>query len=213
MEGHVFLSGSFLKNIYSKAMAKNLRTLLWRHKEQFSHDTRLDWSALFGNPHQTLYEFDSLVTRVLGGFKSTEAYYRYASSNQYASSIAVPLLSIGAEDDPIIDPATVPYSLAEKNPYLVFATTKHGGHLGFFEGLFRPRRWVGKPIVEFLREVEKADSVPKRHARTAPEQRQGKTPSIGDEMVLVEGREEIGFKEVETVRVVMEEGKGLVQGL
>lgn len=35
------------------------------------------------------------------------------------------------------------------NPNIVLATTRGGGHLGWFEGL-RPIRWVSKPICEFI---------------------------------------------------------------
>lgn len=39
-----------------------------RNKAAFEKSTAVDFDALYNNPNQTLYEFDSLVTRVLGGF-------------------------------------------------------------------------------------------------------------------------------------------------
>jgi predicted alpha/beta-fold hydrolase len=54
-EGHLFLSQGYLKSIYSKAMAKNLRTMLGRHAHIFDHDKRLDQRAIYQNPNQTLF--------------------------------------------------------------------------------------------------------------------------------------------------------------
>ena len=51
----------------------------------------------------------------------------------------------------------------------MFATTKHGGHLGWFEGFFSPRRWIGKPVYEFFRELEKAgDALPRVAVSSEP---------------------------------------------
>ncbi|KAL8284268.1 hypothetical protein RQP46_005017 [Phenoliferia psychrophenolica] len=215
LRGHYYLSSSYLQLVYSRAMAKNLQRVVTRNRAAFEK-TDVDFEALFENPNQTLYEFDSLATRVLGGFKSTEAYYRYASADQYALGVAVPLLSLSSIDDPIIPATSIPRSLAAENPNLVFATTEHGGHLGWWSGLFRPRRWVSKPVCEFLREVERADPSPRKHAETKPAQRDGKIPEIGDEMVTVVGREDVGFAEVATGAVESsgpQADDGLIKGL
>lgn len=215
-EGHVYLSSSWLRLIYSRAMAKNLRTLVKRHMHILEKDDRLDLDAIFNNPHQTLYEFDTTVTRVIGGFPSTEAYYRYASANQYAPNVAVPLLSISAADDPIVSTSTVPTALASSNPFLLFCTTQHGGHLGFFSGFFQPRRWVGKPVVEFLRELHRADEGARIVLPTVPAFKGGRAPEVGDAMVLVEGKDHIGFKLVEQSEAEATEdagGEGLIRGL
>lgn len=39
-----------------------------RNQAAFKNDTRIDFDALYGNTNQTLYEFDSQVTRVLAGY-------------------------------------------------------------------------------------------------------------------------------------------------
>lgn len=53
-EGHIMLSSSWLRRVYSKAMAANLRRVLGNQKKAFDGDDRLDWPAIYGNPHQTL---------------------------------------------------------------------------------------------------------------------------------------------------------------
>lgn len=85
-------------------------------------------------------------------FPTPEAYRQWASSEQKLPGITVPFLAINSEDDPIV--ARFPYEKAVKNPWVVFVTTKRGGHLGWFEGpLFGrkgipPHRWIKKPVLE-----------------------------------------------------------------
>lgn len=107
----------------------------------------------------------------------------------------MPVLAISAQDDPIVCSRGIPFSAVDDNPNLVFAVTKHGGHLGWFEGFFRPRRWVAKPVVEFLRAVHEANPAKRQMKETVPP-RSARLPQIGDEMVLLEGRENIGFKRI-----------------
>jgi hypothetical protein len=126
---------------------------------------------------------------------SATAYYRWASANQHIHNVAVPLLTFSAKDDPIVAATTVPHSAAQTNPNLIFATTNHGGHLGWFSGFFRPRRWISTPVVEFLRELEKADPGTKRLAReTVPKRAEGRRPEVGDGMVRLLGMPEVGFQ-------------------
>ncbi|ORY79708.1 putative lipid metabolism-related protein [Leucosporidium creatinivorum] len=193
VDGHVFISSSWLQLVYSRAMATNLRRLLAR-QPIFKDDERLDYPAIYGNPHQTLYEFDSVVTAPLGGFPSATAYYRWAGADQHIHNVAVPLLTFSAADDPIVAATTVPHSAASTNPNLIFAETKHGGHLGWFQGFFRPRRWISTPVLEFLRALEEADGEKRASYETVPPRKEGRAPYVGDEMVLLKGKPEVGFK-------------------
>ncbi|KAK4058606.1 hypothetical protein OIO90_000050 [Microbotryomycetes sp. JL221] len=194
-EGHIMLSASWLRRIYSKAMAANLRRVL-KNAGDFENDKRLDWAAIYGNPEQTLYEFDSLVTAPLGGFPTAAAYYRWASATNTIENVSVPLLSISALDDPVVSSSTVPSSAAAKNPNLVFALTQHGGHLGWFENFWRPRRWISKPVLEFLKALHEVDDRKRLSGYvTEPKVDTAKRPRVGDDMVLLKGKDEtVGFK-------------------
>ncbi|BGO97920.1 putative Lipid metabolism-related protein [Rhodotorula toruloides ATCC 204091] len=194
-KGHIALSSTWLRSIYSRAMSSNLRRLVKRHEHVLKGDPRLDWDAIFSNPNSTLFEFDSLVTAPLSGFKTAVEYYRHASASNVLHHATVPVLAISAQDDPIVCSGGIPFSATETNPNLIFALTKHGGHLGWFEGFFRPRRWVAKPVVEFLRAVHEANPQKRQMRETLPA-RSGRRPQIGDEMVLLKGREDVGFKRV-----------------
>lgn len=178
-------------------MKRHRRTLVFRHQDQLKQHPKLDWNGIFDNPHTTLFEFDSLVTAPLGGHETAIAYYRSASATRFIDQVSVPLLSLSAMNDPVVCSGGIPLEAATKNPNLVFALTKHGGHLGWFEGLLRPRRWIAKPVVEFLKALHEADPTPRRKRATVPAvSKSGRRPEIGDEMVLVEGRSDLGFKRV-----------------
>ncbi|WAQ84408.1 hypothetical protein PtA15_4A861 [Puccinia triticina] len=171
--GHCFLESSFLGRIYSRALASNLRAVMVRHLKLFQGRTSaIDVDALFANPGQSLYEFDSIVTRALGRFSSTEAYYKTQSSTLVVEAVRVPLLAINALDDPIVTPDAVPVESVLENPYLAVLVSKHGGHLGWFEGLWKPSRMIGRPIIEWLRAMDQAiqqpsSALPRRAGQTA----------------------------------------------
>ncbi|GAA5868956.1 hypothetical protein JCM8547_003232 [Rhodosporidiobolus lusitaniae] len=220
VRGHVALCSSWIRMVYSKAMAKNLKTLLARHADTFRSHPKLDFGAIFGNPNMSLFEFDSLVTAPLAGFGTAVEYYRAASASNVIANADVPLLSISALDDPIVDCDGIPFDAAKTNPNLIFATTRHGGHLGWHEGIFRPRRWVAKPVVEFLKALHEANPHPRAPRETVPKREIAKMPQIGDEMVVLKGREEeIGFQRVKVEEHAAKGGEpidvdeGLTRGL
>ncbi|GAA5913124.1 hypothetical protein JCM6882_005794 [Rhodosporidiobolus microsporus] len=218
VRGHIALSTSWIRGVYSKAMGQNLKKLLARHESTFKTHPKLDWDAIYGNENTTLFEFDSLVTAPLMGFGTAIDYYRAASASNVIANAAVPLLSISSLDDPIVDANGIPFSAAETNPNLIFATTRHGGHLGWHEGFFRVRRWVAKPVVEFLKALHEATPQVRRARETVPKRVEGgRRPQIGDEMVYMKGREDlIGFRRLGEEAHNAKGGEqvdGLTQGL
>jgi hypothetical protein len=53
--------------------------MLARHAHMFKTHPKLDWDAIYGNPNQSLFEFDSLVTAPLGGFVRPSSPYFLSS--------------------------------------------------------------------------------------------------------------------------------------
>lgn len=102
------------------------------------------------------YEFDDAVTAKLGGFASAKQYYEHVSASRYVSGVSIPLLSLGAFDDPVVSVKSAPFDAARSNPNVAFVTTRHGGHLGWWQGELSPTRWVGRVVVEFLAQVHAA---------------------------------------------------------
>lgn len=65
-------------------------------------------------------------------------------------NIRVPTLFMFALDDPIIGDKAIDYETCFKNPNVMIATTKRGGHTGYFESVMKPDHWFPKPMLQFL---------------------------------------------------------------
>ncbi|OAP14601.1 hypothetical protein AXX17_AT1G35250 [Arabidopsis thaliana] len=82
--------------------------------------------------------------------QTVDTYYRKSSSTQYVGNVAVPLLCISALDDPLCTKEAIPWDECRANKNIVLATTNHGGHLAFFEGLTGSSLWWVRATNEFL---------------------------------------------------------------
>lgn len=160
----------------------------------------------------TLSQFDGKVTRLAGGssppfpFPTAWDYYAWASSHDVLADIRVPFLALNADDDPIVQVLPVG---AGGNPFVTFAVTEKGGHLGWFERQ-QPSgelgRWVRGPILEWLRAI--GDDLLMTERKIQP-------THVVDGYLKEIGREDIGCKEVEGGgRIFGVEGEqGLIAGL
>ncbi len=225
LAGHQKISSSWLHQVYSKAMGNNMRVLVTKHQRWLAK--RVNFADLHFNKNLTLFEFDSLATTQVGERAYGNAYdfYRDASSARVVAGVRIPFLSLAAADDPIVATEADPHAKAQANPWLVYATFKHGGHLGFFGSrfgfleFFRPRRGIARPALEWLRAVEAADGGARLAYRTSPAPAVDRRPRIGDEMVVVVGREDrvgfrlVGEEEFEADPEGEQEDAGLTQGL
>ncbi len=100
--------------------------------------------------------FDDLVTAPMYGFASAQAYYARCSPRQALGHIQVPTLLIHATDDPFMTPEAIPRQ-QELSPQVRLALRRHGGHVGFVDGLpWRPRYWLEDCIPAFLERQTKA---------------------------------------------------------
>jgi uncharacterized protein len=107
-------------------------------------------------PIGTVREFDNEITAPCFGFKDAEEYYWTASAKRVVDKVAVPLLLITAEDDPVVPYESFVQAELEKSPCVRFVGTPYGGHCGYvsrFEG--RERFWAEQRIVEFVEEGSK----------------------------------------------------------
>jgi len=204
------------RHVYSKAMARNLQRLTRRHVSSLSkfpdHPLTRAIPEVLDAKSITVARFDSAVTRIGGGssppfpFPSALDYYAWASSHDVLDQIRVPFLAVNAEDDPIVHVLPIE---AGGNPYVAFAVTSEGGHLGWFEPSKKPgqaTRWIRKPVVEWLKAV--AEDL-------APVDRHVKSIHVVDGFLKEVDREDIGCREVEGGgHVVGIEGEeGLLAGL
>lgn len=158
-----------------------------------------------------LAEFDERITRIAGGssppfpFPTAEAYYRWGASDHVLPDVRVPLLAVNAGDDPIV--RALPEDAGE-NGWVALAVTAGGGHLGWFEPGERwgeVRRWIRKPVLEWLAAVRdvalEGRSVPRLYEE--------------DGWLMEEGRAHLGVQAIEGHdRIVGTDGEeGMLQGL
>ncbi|KAI5124550.1 hypothetical protein M0805_003072 [Coniferiporia weirii] len=207
--------GFFLRQVYSKGMASNLVNLMKRNVPSIRKlpENRITplLPELYALKNPTLLEFDSLITRNIGGsappfpFPTARAYYEWASSDKCLKHVRVPFLAVNSADDPVV--GHLPLDVGD-NGYVALAVTTGGGHLGWFEapegkGM---RRWITRPVVEWLRAVcEDLEAEPSRASSIVEV----------DGWLIEMGREELGIQVIGDVGEVegIEGESGLFAGL
>ncbi|KAL4493049.1 hypothetical protein ABPG72_003134 [Tetrahymena utriculariae] len=95
-------------------------------------------------------EFDEHFSKHLYGHKTIFDYYEDLSCINQLKNVQIPLLCLNSKDDPCIHHSTIPFKISEINQNVMLLVTKCGGHVGWFEGIFTPKRWYMKPTLEFL---------------------------------------------------------------
>lgn len=98
--------------------------------------------------HTTMY--------ALAGSPSLERYNERHDPMRVFPGIAVPLLLINAEDDPICVAENVDDQLdtVRANPNALLVRTRRGSHCTFYEG-WRPRAWSHRLIAQYLQAAER----------------------------------------------------------
>lgn len=135
-------------------MSENFKILLAKNKEALKSLVHTHGVDLEGALRATrTREFDELFTRRIFGFENPEEYYDSVSCKHFLDGITIPTLSLSTLDDPVITKDCIPYDSFQKNPNLLLAVTRTGGHVGWYEGLHTPQRWYPKPTMEFLDHV------------------------------------------------------------
>ncbi|KAI7905100.1 Alpha/Beta hydrolase protein [Cokeromyces recurvatus] len=143
------LSQSYIgRKIYSPKMAQNLKNTFARHMDIVVKGGKINPDEVMAA--QTIQEFDEACTRKMFDYTTVNNYYRDASSCRFIEFVKIPLLCLNALDDPIAAADCIPYDEIKTNPNVVLATTDYGGHLGWFENVKYPTRWMVKPLTEFI---------------------------------------------------------------
>ena len=136
-------------NVYSRAMASNLKKLFERHVRQISQNPKIDVEAV--RKVKYLHEFDREVQCPTWGYPTEGAYYRDASSSDAVLAVRLPFLAVHAEDDPVASAEGLPRIEMQQTPYGVLCTTTLGGHLSWFE--LGGGRWFAKATTAFLQHM------------------------------------------------------------
>ncbi|TPX35118.1 hypothetical protein SmJEL517_g02432 [Synchytrium microbalum] len=156
--------------VLTEVLVAGLVSLFRPHMHLFEDHPDIDLKAVLSSG--SVREFDAQLTAKCFGFSSVDEYYRLGSSSTYVPKISIPCLFIHALDDPIVNPKAIPREEIIKNPCCLLVTTKSGGHLGWFEGTWRPKRWQTKPIAQYLNAIIQAHrSLPLSQRRKIPSPR------------------------------------------
>ncbi|XP_022966858.1 embryogenesis-associated protein EMB8-like [Cucurbita maxima] len=141
-----FINRRLVQGFYNKALADGLQGFALLHQSNLSRLT--EWESI--KKSRSVRDFDNYATRILANFETVDAYYRHASSSTYVGNVAVPLLCISALDDPLCTKEAIPWDECRTNRNVVLATTPHGGHLAFYEGITASSMWWARAVDEFL---------------------------------------------------------------
>jgi len=73
---------------------------------------------------------------------------------------------VSAEDDPVVNLASMPIHVPEENPNIMVVLTKRGGHLGFLEGWWPTgKNWADRLLARFLSSCAEMDLPEPSHAQ------------------------------------------------
>lgn len=192
----------------------NLQELLKRHIDRL-RETPETAQALYSTlalKYPTLREFDDTFTRNVGDtsapfpFPTVGEYYLWGSSDYVVKDIKVPFLSINSRDDPVVIHSPMN---GDGNPYVIMGLTKHGGHLGWFQGgKKKTERWITKPVIEWLQLMGEEVVHGKLKVAAVRQDESG--------YLKEEGKDHLGCKELEGDEKLIDGNvgdQGLLQGL
>ncbi|KAK4601519.1 hypothetical protein RGQ29_010897 [Quercus rubra] len=144
--GDRFICRRLVQKLYDRALTIGLQGYAQLHQPLYSR--LANWEGI--EKSRSIRDFDCHATCLVGKFETVDTYYRRCSSASYVGNVSIPLLCISALDDPVCTREAIPWDECRANKNIVLATTKHGGHLGFFEGITASGLWWVRATVEFL---------------------------------------------------------------
>lgn len=144
--GDRFINRKLVQRLYDRALAIGLKGYAQLHQSILTRVA--NWDGI--EKSCSVRDFDHHATRLVGKFETVDTYYRRCSSTSYVGSVSIPLLCISALDDPLCTKEAIPWDECRTNKNIVLATTTHGGHLAFFEGITARSLWWVGAVSEFL---------------------------------------------------------------
>nr|XP_027113220.1 phospholipase ABHD3 [Coffea arabica] len=141
-----FISRRLVQRFYDKALTFGLKGFAQLHQSVLSR--LADWEGI--TKSRSVRDFDNYATRLVGKYETVDTYYRRCSSAGYVGNVMVPLLCISAIDDPVCTREAIPWDECRANKNIILATTQHGGHLAYFEGITAKSVWWVRAVDEFF---------------------------------------------------------------
>ena len=110
---------------------------LWDGKLRPAHNYDKSFYEMV-KTERSAFNFQEKYPQFVYRAKTIEDGYRDGSSIKKLPHITTPTLVLKSETDPVIGDATHD-DIVLSNKHLLLATTKHGGHLGYYESLMSLR--------------------------------------------------------------------------
>lgn len=144
-------SKGILDTMFDAYLAQSLQTWAKRNQNVLSQAPKhLNLEYDKAMTVKSIRDFDECITRRITGHSNYTEYYESISSVRVLQNINIPLLCMHSKDDPLLHPSSIPLQESLMNENVTMLVTNHGGHVGWFHGLFKPKRWFPKPTIEFL---------------------------------------------------------------
>ncbi|KAL8264872.1 hypothetical protein R6Q59_023002 [Mikania micrantha] len=141
-----FIGRHVVQGFYDKVLGASLKHYAKKHQDLFTRLT--NWDGM--QKACSIRNFNTCGTCPVGKFDTVDTYHRQSSCAGYVGRIKVPLLCISALDDPVCTKEALIWDECRVNKNIVLATTQHGGHLGYLDGIDAKGIWWVRAVDEFL---------------------------------------------------------------
>ncbi|MQL79460.1 hypothetical protein Taro_011899 [Colocasia esculenta] len=141
-----FLNRGPVQKFYDRALAIALKD--YAQLNQNAYSKLVDWEGV--RMSNSMRDFHNNTTCLILNYETADTYYRRSSSVHVVSNVSVPLLCVSALDDPVCTKEAIPWDECRANKNILLATTAHGGHLAFLQGLTASGSWWVEAVDEFL---------------------------------------------------------------
>ncbi|KAE8698824.1 Alpha/beta-Hydrolases superfamily protein isoform 2 [Hibiscus syriacus] len=159
-----FINRRPMQKIYDRALTVGLQGYAQLHQSILSR--LVNWEGV--EKSSSLRDFDNHATRILGKFETVDTYYRRSSSINYIENVSVPLLCVSAMDDPVCTSEAIPWDECRVNENIVLATTPHGGHLAYYEGITASGIWWVRAVNEFFGVLRTSPLIKRQRMQGSP---------------------------------------------
>jgi hypothetical protein len=128
-----------------------LRGLLARYKRKAKLFPGIYASRKSIGPVRSIREFDNKIVARYWGFHDADDYYDLAAAARVVDQIAVPTLTLHAQDDPFIRLLPETRARLRANPHVTFIETLHGGHCAYLSrDPGNETHWAEATVMRFL---------------------------------------------------------------
>lgn len=133
-----------------------LRGLLARYKRKAKLYPGIYASRKSIGPVRSIREFDDKIVARYWDFRDADDYYDRAAAARVVDRIAVPTLTLHAQDDPFIRLLPETRARLRANPHVTFIETRHGGHCAYLSrDPGNEIHWAEATVMRFLLAVTK----------------------------------------------------------